>query len=90
MININGKKIAPEKIVKFLGLYFETDLIWNLQVEAIRQKYIKSMAVTSYIQTTWMGAHPIILLELYIALSSHTSSMEVICFTPSLKVRWIC
>jgi hypothetical protein len=49
VININGNKIIPEKVVKFLGLYFETDLKWNLQVEASRQKCIRPMAIISYL-----------------------------------------
>jgi predicted Zn-ribbon and HTH transcriptional regulator len=48
-INVNGKMITSEKIIKFIGLYFEADLKWNHQVEAIRQKRIKSMAIISYI-----------------------------------------
>jgi hypothetical protein len=67
-ININNKKITSEKVVKFLGLYFETDLKCNNKVEAIRQKYIKPMTIISYIRTTWMGADPTILLRLYTAL----------------------
>jgi hypothetical protein len=66
-ININGKKITSEKAVKFLGLYFEADLKWS-QVEAVRQRCIKPMAVISYLRTTWMGADPTILLQLYTAL----------------------
>jgi hypothetical protein len=54
-ININGKKITSEKVVKFLELYFETDLKWNHEVEAIRQKCVKPMAIISNIRTTWMG-----------------------------------
>jgi hypothetical protein len=66
-ININGKSTS-EKVVKFLGLYFEADLKWNHQVVAIRQKCIKPMAIISYIRTTQMGADPVMLLRLYTAL----------------------
>jgi hypothetical protein len=67
-ININGKMITSEEVIKFLGLYFEADLKCNHQVEAIRQKCIKSMAIISHIRTTWMGVDPTILLQLYTAL----------------------
>jgi hypothetical protein len=60
--------IMSEKVVKFLGLYFESDLKWKHQVEAIRQRCIKPMAIISYIRTTWMGADPTLLLWLYTAL----------------------
>jgi hypothetical protein len=65
VININCKKITFEKVVKFLRLYFEANLKWNHQVEDIRQKCIKPMAVFRYIRTTCMGADPMILLQLY-------------------------
>jgi hypothetical protein len=61
-INISGKKITFEKVVKFLGLYFEATLKWYHQVKAIRQKCIKPMAIISCIRTIWMGAYPVILL----------------------------
>jgi hypothetical protein len=64
-ISINGKYITSEKVV---ALYFKADLKWNHQVEVIRHRCIKPMAVISYIQTTWMGADPTILLRLYTAL----------------------
>jgi hypothetical protein len=60
--------IRSEEIVKFLGLYFEADLKWNHQVEAIRQKCINSMAIISHIRTTRMGAYPTIPLWLYTTL----------------------
>jgi hypothetical protein len=61
-----------EKVVKFTGLYFKADLKCNHRVEAIRQKYIKPMAIISHIPTTWMGEDPTILLRSYAALiSSH-------------------
>jgi hypothetical protein len=62
VININGKMVTFEKVVKFLGLCFEANLKWNHLVEAIRQKCVKPMAVISYIRTTWMRADPMILL----------------------------
>lgn len=68
-IYINGKKITFEKVVKFLGVYFEADLKCNHQVKAIRQKCIKPMAIISCIRTIWMGADPVILLRLYTALT---------------------
>lgn len=80
VININGKKITPGKVVKFLGLYFEADLKWILQVEAVRQKCI---------QTTWMGVNSMILLQLYTVLIRSCIQYGSI-FTPSVKVRWIC
>jgi hypothetical protein len=60
--------ITSEKVVKFLGLYFEADLKWKHQVETVRQRCIKPMTIISYIQTAWMGADPTILLRLYTAL----------------------
>jgi hypothetical protein len=57
-----------QKVVKFLGLYFEAVLKWNDQVKAMRQKYIKPMAIISYIRTTCMGEDPTILLQLHTAL----------------------
>jgi hypothetical protein len=68
VINISDKKITFEKEVKFLPLYFEADLKRNHQVEAIRQKCIKPMAIINFIQTTWMRADPKILMRLYTAL----------------------
>jgi hypothetical protein len=47
--DINNKKIMFAKGVKFLLPYFEADLKWNHQVEAIRQKCIKPMANINYI-----------------------------------------
>jgi hypothetical protein len=60
--------ITSEKVVKFTGLYSEADLKCNHQLEAIRQKCIKPMAIISYILITWMGVDPTILLWLYTAL----------------------
>jgi hypothetical protein len=37
--------IPSEKVVKFLGLYFEANLKWNHQVGAIRQECIQRMAI---------------------------------------------
>jgi hypothetical protein len=56
-ININGKKTTFEKLAKFLELYFEADLKWNHQVEAIRQKFIKPTEMIRYIRTTNLIAY---------------------------------
>jgi hypothetical protein len=86
---IDGKVTESTKTVKFLGLYLESSLKWNLQVKHIRQKCLKPMSIIKYLSCTRKGADPALLLRLYRALIEYGACLFTLTATQKAKLELI-
>lgn len=46
---IDGQRVKLQSTVKFLDLHFESSLSWIKQIEIVREKCVKPVAIISYL-----------------------------------------
>ena len=67
-ILVNNNEVKASEFVKFLGMYLDRRLNWQTHINNIVNKCKSSMRILSCLRTTWWGADPRSLRQLYIAL----------------------
>ena len=67
-ILVNNNEVKASEFVKFLGMYLDRCLNWQTHINNIVNKCKSSMRILSCLRSTWWGAEPRSLRQLYIAL----------------------
>lgn len=67
-ISFNGEYITNVNCIKYLGIWFDSKLSWNMEIKNISQKCFKSINLMRKMAGVSWGCHPKILLLVYRAL----------------------
>lgn len=64
-IVINRISVSSKPVVKLVGINFQANLRWNVQVKNIINRCDKAFTTIRFLRNTWWGADPYLLLVLY-------------------------
>jgi len=67
-LNVSGVVISSVSKVKFLGLYFQSNLSWESHILSTEKRCFNGLRTLSCLGRTWWGADTCLLLRLYRAL----------------------
>lgn len=82
-ITVDGIVIKNVPAVKYLGLWFDQKLDWNMHAQFLIDKVGHLLNIITVLRGTWWGGHPQVLMNVYRGLIR--SSIEYNSFTINIK-----
>ena len=64
-IKLKGDIIKNDKAVKYLGMWIDAKLEWNIHAQYIIKKIQQTLNIIKVLRATWWGGHPQILLNVF-------------------------
>lgn len=64
-IDVQGTRVMSSPVVSFLGITLQDNLKWNSHISIIYERCLKALNIIKFLRTTWWGASPPLLLNIY-------------------------